>query len=588
MAELIFSIRNIFSTEGDEDCLIQYGAEKYYIPAYQRGYKWSSDDNGAVKKLLDDLWERYQASKNNLNKEYYLQYITIKKAKDSNYLEVIDGQQRLTTLSIFISVFASRLNVGNISAGRLEYEIRSNFFDSHIYPSNKLTQLLKKEWDRNYGLVINEDEKYNFQDIYYIFSAAKKINDFLNRRPSELIIEFYSYVLNNVKVIVNAVESHVESEKVFSNLNSNKVPLTETELIKGLLLTCLSRGVDGNDRKRHFHEILEMRTALGRQWDEISRWCNQSKIKSFYFQNKDGMESFLRLVALSFEKEGNKINRKENTKHYPLFDFFHRNSDVRQVLQRIDDYYLVLNDWYNNDTIYNLLGYCRFAKGGEFNTLSFLHECMSNTKSGLIRHLKDKRRYLLPNDVEDLFYGNDRDNDIHRVLLALSVFNEGQTIRFSFYEFIKYRWSLEHIFPQSPEGKKNLTPDEKDEILKLMGHPIAQEILDVLELDSRTPEQKELYYEALRTAGDLNSIGNMCLLTMENNSSNGCGLFKEKRINILRLIRESSFVPKHTFEVFSKVLFDESVDGLTMWTKSNIENHRKYIVAFIENIDSKS
>ena len=115
MKELVFSIKNIFSTDPSEGCLGQYDAEKYHIPAYQRGFKWASKKpTDAIQILMTDLWEAFVSAKNSNRKEYYMQYITVKKINKENHLEVIDGQQRLTSFSILLSVKPSILEYSDI------------------------------------------------------------------------------------------------------------------------------------------------------------------------------------------------------------------------------------------------------------------------------------------------------------------------------------------------------------------------------------------------------------------------------------------------------------------------------------------
>ena len=141
MKELVFNIADIFNSKTTGGCLSQYEATSFHIPAYQRGYKWATGPNGAVTVLLNDLWHAFEKQED----EYYLQYITVKPlqlADDCHYLEVIDGQQRLTTLSILLSVL-NLLQVdtddsGNIACKKLDYAIRANFFDEFIYSQEKL------------------------------------------------------------------------------------------------------------------------------------------------------------------------------------------------------------------------------------------------------------------------------------------------------------------------------------------------------------------------------------------------------------------------------------------------------------------
>ena len=123
MADLIYNVENIFS-QNKLGCLVDYNCEYYHIASYQRGYKWGSDENGAVSILLEDIKTAFLKFKNNQHlSDYYLQYITLKKNEQTKYLEVIDGQQRLTTMSILLSVFSTILGISNIAHGRLDYAV---------------------------------------------------------------------------------------------------------------------------------------------------------------------------------------------------------------------------------------------------------------------------------------------------------------------------------------------------------------------------------------------------------------------------------------------------------------------------------
>ena len=73
---------------------------RYWIPAYQRGYRW---DRLQVTQLLDDIWDFIQASEEKRRTSFYcLQPLVVRKLEDGGY-EVVDGQQRLTTIFILLS-----------------------------------------------------------------------------------------------------------------------------------------------------------------------------------------------------------------------------------------------------------------------------------------------------------------------------------------------------------------------------------------------------------------------------------------------------------------------------------------------------
>lgn len=211
MAELIYNVKNLFSTNPD-GCLLDYEAEYYHIASYQRGYKWGSDENGAVSILLNDLVDAFNKSLDSKKSiDYYLQYITLKKNEGTNYLEVIDGQQRLTTLSIMLSILSYLTKEDNIAKSRLDYAVRSNFFEEYIYQNEKIEKLLACEWNRETGLII-DDITFNNQDTYYLFGAIKKCYSSFNELDNKQQKAFYNFLLNRVQIIVNVVE-HVSSEK---------------------------------------------------------------------------------------------------------------------------------------------------------------------------------------------------------------------------------------------------------------------------------------------------------------------------------------------------------------------------------------
>src|SRR5574344_924777 len=95
--ELLYTVRSIFKSY-----LSEKGKEYYNIPEYQRGYKWNGRN---VTTLLNDL-KNYEKSNPSEESFYCLQNITIvpfETQKGNHYYNVVDGQQRLTTLYIILS-----------------------------------------------------------------------------------------------------------------------------------------------------------------------------------------------------------------------------------------------------------------------------------------------------------------------------------------------------------------------------------------------------------------------------------------------------------------------------------------------------
>ena len=87
MANIVLETRPVGSVEGD-----------FFVKSYQRGYRWGKEE---VIRLLEDIYS------NGSGKNYYLQPIVIR--REDNRFELIDGQQRLTTISLFMAAIYTRL-----------------------------------------------------------------------------------------------------------------------------------------------------------------------------------------------------------------------------------------------------------------------------------------------------------------------------------------------------------------------------------------------------------------------------------------------------------------------------------------------
>jgi uncharacterized protein with ParB-like and HNH nuclease domain len=119
---------------------------------------------------LKDLPDAYQGNR----QRYYLQFITIK--ENNRSLEVIDGQQRLTTMTILFCILSYLINSDqdkNFVYGKLVYEVRKNFIQQFIYQN--IDQLLTST---SWNAFIENKPEHDNQDIYFIYNAARAIEFF--------------------------------------------------------------------------------------------------------------------------------------------------------------------------------------------------------------------------------------------------------------------------------------------------------------------------------------------------------------------------------------------------------------------------
>ena len=224
----------------------------FYIPDYQRGYRWTRRQ---VEDLLNDIFEFSQKENAGI---YCLQpLVVIKKSSEEQLLdrvhaakdldevkrilngqwEVVDGQQRLTTIRLILEVL-------NCPCYDITYQTRENSAEF----LNTITTKGEK------------DAKTNI-DFYRIYEAYKKIDEWLKEIDGKQKERFQNVLLNQVKFIW--YETQENPKEVFTRLNIGKISLTNAELIKALLLN------KSNFDRRDDDKIRLWQQGIAMEWDVI-------------------------------------------------------------------------------------------------------------------------------------------------------------------------------------------------------------------------------------------------------------------------------------------------------------------------------
>lgn len=621
MSEFIYTINEIF-----DKVLKDRNINCYYIPPYQRGYKWdSSSIYDQVPQMLLDVFYAYEQK----TEEYYLQYITVK--KKNGKFEVIDGQQRLTTLSLFFYCYNKILqNQSNIALDKVSYD---------RYPSMNVF-----EW------VINNFQQTNLSDVksqdkYYLIKAAHCIYKFLEILQNEGILSYYiKYLSDQVKIILNEESEFVDSESTFANLNDNKVPLTNAYLIKGLLLTLSTKYVNSASRKQTYKEILDQRAIMGRMWDEIQSWIEQPKVTHYFFgQTNNGMENLLALVNLPANSSTNGsmsnivsnfskalvVNSSCKNPHNEL-ELFNRFNEVvkdeknaNAVLSQIKHIYYRFRDVYDNiddSRLYNKIGYVLFAKTlnttGGVTRPDVLNQLIEKKRDDFNSYLKGKLFSLIPdidsNNVNNFRYKSNNPY-LTNLLLAFSVFPEGArpTYRFDFYQYDEESWSFEHIYPQNPPKKVTIAQEAKpivttslkkywkdkmekelnkskkafaEMLIPLIRSDFFKEYISVMDKlrKDEAIEVDKLEFLYAKKLKDEDSCGNMALMSGGANSALSNNPYIAKRLILNKKEMEGYFIPIHTKTIFHKALSSSQKQqfnpDLTIWDDNDVEAHIEWMI----------
>ena len=583
------------------------------IPNYQRGYKWEISN---VEDLLNDINNINNIDKN----EHCLHNLTI--IENENKWEIIDGQQRLTTIFLILKYLGKEYY-------SLSYKIRQNTED---FFNNEINDIIKNLKDNKYKKELelfndmkNKNNNYDKQDIYYICRALFTIYNWFNKNYKDKPIEAFIEKLESVYFYKHEIKTNIKGETIFSNLNSGRVPLTYIELIKADLIINISK----LETKGNENEILinEKRSNIGRLWDEMESWLAQDEVWYWIAPKNNSVNKLLLLFNLCSElKEGENIYEKYYNYVYDKnlkCDY----SKIKTIWNKIRNYYYTIKDWYLDNDLYHLIG---IIVSFDININEFIennsniknkNELKSKLKNEIIRHLKltNKDNKLKFGDIDylELDYNNDKDevNKIFTLLNCLEGYNNkdnrfNEHFRYRFDIHNKYKWSIEHIIPRNP--KKDTILDYFNDIIKIIYNKQNEELekikgeikeklnepkykefngsIEKLKL-SNNDKLKEEFIEDFNNIININNIGNLALLGIDTNSSLKNKIFKEKRNILLKFIsNEGRFIPPLTLKVFSKT-FDGANGEEMYWTHEDFNKYEEYqekkLKYFINSIEKR-
>ncbi len=202
--------------------------ERYIIPIYQRNFEWGESE---IRQLILDIFDY---SIDNYNKDYYIGTLIVYDRK--NNFEIIDGQQRLTTLCILLSL------IKNEYKDKYKKYITENYnlnltFDSRKNSTETLKTLFNK--DKNYTEKYISENPNSITEGYII--CKKVLSEILNKDNED---KFFKYLFENVKILRVLVLEDTDLNHYFEIMNSRGEQLEKHEILKARLLDKL----DENDR----------------------------------------------------------------------------------------------------------------------------------------------------------------------------------------------------------------------------------------------------------------------------------------------------------------------------------------------------
>lgn len=579
----------------------------FNIPSYQRGYRW---DDQQVNDLLNDLLE-YSNTKNG---EYYcLQPIAVKKneilsSHDNIVYDVIDGQQRLTTLYLILTYLTDVRKILHRSTHdkiySLDFEIRFKTDDGDT-----------NEHYLNDKRFISDDIEYK-SDInkFFIYKAYQTISNWFKKAgdvESGILWTLLGVKGNEQSGVVKVIwydlsDSKESSTDVFARLNYGKIPLTDAELIKAILLEC-------KDEENLLAKEKAFRISC--EWDEMEKKLHDPQFWGF-LTTSDSTNSRMSFILDKVARDIQSERHYEFNEEKAFFDYHVVNRYVEEEVdtslaieklwKRIQQTFSVFENWYNDNELYHKIGYLtstvaytyrnnskELNKQNKSQIDSYYKKYISSYKVSQFSEYLDSLIALtvkLPVDqnIEDLNY-NDNTKELIKILLLFNV-HTAMRMNDAKYCFDRQKkeniTSLEHIHPQHLDVTKIKSTENchlnviKPWIEGLSGkiknNEQISEIYDFVDyeyycnnferfinlipfVDNHFLSLVEMKEE------DIHLISNMALVSKNTNSALSNNFLDKKR-QILRNTQD--YVPCCTWNAFNKS-YSDSPEDLIFWHKSD-------------------
>lgn len=243
------------------------------VPIYQRSFAWEESN---VKDLLED-------TKNSYPNEYFMGTMVITDKND--YLEIVDGQQRLAAISMFFAAIRDLMQENN-DEKKVKY-IENRFLFEESLREGKKQKLILNNIDNDFYLknVIEQQDieiaKESHERIKKAYEFIKHFvkNEFINQGIDH-ILDLIEYIEKKLKIIIVSVSDEVNAFTIFETLNDRGLALSQTDLIKNYLFNKSDERIfETQEKWSRFTGAIE----AAEDEDEILKYIR------YYWSSKNGL-----------------------------------------------------------------------------------------------------------------------------------------------------------------------------------------------------------------------------------------------------------------------------------------------------------
>ena len=556
----------------------------YWIPAYQRGYRWTPLQ---VTQLLDDIWEFIQLSEGGSRQAFYCLQPLVIKARTEGKFEVVDGQQRLTTLYILLAYLSDIVAMLGKRRFQLHFETRGAANEPFL---------------NNIDLTrANENV-----DFFHICAAWEAIDQWFAGRDGMHRLKLLQHLLNddeagrNVKVIWFELAQNDDPVAAFTRLNVGKIPLSNDELIRALFLRQAAAKDAGQG--------LALRIA--HEWDQIEKALQHDAF--WYFLSNVEAPAHNRIGLLFDLVATDAMTELLKQDSYGVFHIFSarlKDAPAEREWLTVKQTFMALEEWYEDRELFHVVGFL-IQQGQNITTLlaaatmqrkgEFARElrrrCFSSAIGGVLDELgKEELKARIRERCENVSYGRDA-KSIRTLLLLFNLAtlleNLCSNLRFQFDSFKRENWDIEHVRSvtmRRPERHNERlewlrhcqgylkTREDGQQLVCDIEHFITLPLREAVDALFDPLYDQVLAYFHESDEDEEHGLANFALLDRNTNRSYKNAVFAVKRQRLLELDQSGTFVPLCTRNVFLKC-YSPQVDNVMFWSAQDASAYGEVII----------
>lgn len=478
----------------------------FYVPSYQRGYRWGADQ---VNQLIEDLeeFEKYHYSSDK-NKFYCLQPLVVKERiiqkKERNQiievngLEVIDGQQRLTTILLLLQALHLRKRIlegdvpSEVKACPNVYSIQYETREDSIAWLPELNKIIEKDPSYKNKFVNANCDYFHFAEVFT--TAYNKMKDWDEDQVSD-----FGKVLRKGTMFIwyYPTESAGTNTDIFDRLNAGKIGLNNAELIKALFVQ--NNNWSAND--------LAYVKALSLEWNSMENRLQNKEFWGFIYRSRHpfAYDTHIEYLFDLLQKK-EEVHRDTTTYTFNRYLDSYRqmmNTNlagqagkaewVRKKWTEVKELFDTLNEWYNYKPVYHRVGFVLEYVASE-DVLSLRSKLDGKKHSKRIEILDGIiKEELHKIKSQQLFYGKAQMSEIlffYNILLEDRRISDNARFSFADYkEIYKNKgWDQEHVASHT-----DFSADDKK------AKQLATDIIELIVGEQPTKDDESGYFIDYKT-----------------------------------------------------------------------------------------